>query len=63
MKPSLAAAVKRAQASLAPKRMDDEEEELDYLQLAAQEFAEAKTPEARAEAAMALVELAQHRKS
>jgi hypothetical protein len=41
--------------------MDDEVE--DPLLIAAQEFAEAQTPAERAEAALALVELAQHRKS
>jgi len=61
MKPALAAAVRRAQAALAPKRMDVDEE--DPLLIAAQEFAEAQTPAERAEAALALVELAQHRKS
>lgn len=63
MKPSLAAAVKRAQASLLPKPVDDEDEGFDPLAIAAQELVEAKSPQARAEAAAALVELAQHRKS
>lgn len=62
MKPSLANAVKRLQAQATPpKQMDDDLG--DPLEIAAQEFAEAKSPAARAEAALALVELAQHRKN
>lgn len=63
MKPALAAAVARAQAAAQPKRMESAPEDFDPLEVAAQEFAEAKTPAQRAEAAMALVTLAQHRKS
>lgn len=58
MKSRLSHAVRRAQAQLAPKRMDDDSEQFNPLEVAAQEFAEAKTPAARAEAAAALVQLA-----
>jgi DNA-directed RNA polymerase subunit K/omega len=61
VKPHLAAAVRRAQAQVAPKRMDDADEGFNPLEIAAQEFAEAKTPQARAEAALALVQLAQRK--
>lgn len=63
MKPRLAAAVKRAQSVAAPKRTDDEEDGFDPLEIAAREFAEATDPKARADAALALVELARHHKA
>lgn len=62
MRAALAAAVKRAQEASQPKRMEAPAEEFDPLEVAAQEFAEAKTSAARAEAALALVTLAQVRK-
>ena len=62
MRAALAAAVAKAQAASRPKRMESAPEDFDPLEVAAQEFAEAKTSAARAEAALALVTLAQHRK-
>lgn len=56
MKRSLESAVKRAQANLAPK--PQEQDDLDPLAIAAEELVSAKTPQQRAEAARALVQLA-----
>jgi hypothetical protein len=61
MRAALAAAVAKAQAASQPKQMEATAEDFDPLEFAAQEFAEATTPAQRAEAALALVTLAQHK--